>query len=203
MPKPSIDVTLRNATREIAKLEAVFSNISSIPINMRYLISEVLLIRACSIFEHAISEIAYKISSGAVYLDSSIPCILHVNTSTKSARLAMMTIGREKPIAGLKWTRAKFIKQSVRHVISPGDNFIIVSDRFGENISEVFKVRNFAAHRNNTSRKDFKLIIRQIYGVEKSMQLGNFLLSSNYVEKPNLQRYFVEIKVILNELCKK
>lgn len=69
-------------------------------------------------------------------------------------------------------------------------------------MAEIFKVRNFAAHRNVSSRAEFRGVVRSVYGRNRIIQLGSFLLSPNYVALPNLRRYLVETKVIVNELTR-
>ena len=52
------------------------------------------------------------------------------------------------------------------------------------------------------SAPNILLPCRSLASARTNMQLGNFLLSSNYVRTPNLRRYFVEVKVIVNDCVK-
>lgn len=202
MANPSIQTTRHKAHKDIEKLETILNSLEQIPISLQYLISEVVLIRAASVFEYSIAELAYKLSSGATYLDGSRPRLLHNCSTIGTAREAMLSHGRDRRIQNLKWTKAQFIKSSVGNVIDLNDHFCTTCDTYGANIAEIFKVRNFAAHKNTVSKNNYKQVIRVIYGRERNMQLGFFLLSDNYVPLPNLKRYLVEIKVIVDQVTK-
>ena len=191
MPRPSLSITQIKVEKEINKLDSVLNGTQALPANLQYLIAEILLIRVTTIFEDALAQLAYKLAAGALYLDGSAPNILLPCRSLASARTNMLTHNRASPLQSLRWTRAKYIKESVQFVIDPTDDLISTCGRHGSKISEIFKVRNFAAHRTASSRKNFKTVIKSIYGTNRNMQLGNFLLSSNYVRTPNLRRYFV------------
>ena len=199
---PSLANTRQRVDNEIQRLETILGGMTGIPANLQYFVAEIVLIRTASILEIAITEIAYKVAAGASYLDGSVPTLLINCRSISGAKTAMLTVGHAKPKQNLKWTRARFITESVRNVIGPNDNFCVTCTNFGSQISEIFKVRNFAAHRNKTSRSEFHQVIRAVYGHDLSSQLGYFLLSSNYVPVPNLRRYLVQTRVIINDLAK-
>lgn len=200
---PSLANTQRRVDSEIQKLETIVMGMTGIPASLQYFVSEITLIRAASILEIAIAEIAYKIAAGASYLDGSAPTRLVNCKSISGARTAMLTVGHARPKQNLNWTRSHFIAESVRHIISPNDNFCKTCTNFGSQIAEIFKVRNFAAHRNKTSRVKFHEVVRTVYGRDLSLQLGHFLLSSNHVPTPNLRRYLIQTRVIVNDLTKR
>lgn len=202
MPLPSLSRTRNFVEAEINKLDAVVTGVQSAPAVTQYLVSEIILIRTASILESAIAEVAYKIAAGGICLDGTTPKLLHLATSMQSARTAMLSHSRQKAIQNLKWTRAKYISDSVKYVIDPTDHYKTTCARFGFTISEIFKVRNFAAHRSTSSRADFQTVVRLIYGRYRNMQLGYFLLSPHYVRTPNIRRYLIETKVIVNDLTK-
>lgn len=187
---------------EVNKLDSIVNGVSTIPTKTQYLVSEITLIRLAALLEHALAEVAFKISSGAPYLDGTRPVLIHRCASMSAARTAMLTLSRNRPQSNLKWTRTRFIRDSVQHVIDASDNYQVVCTQFGSQIAEIFKVRNFAAHRNQSSRNDFKVVIQSIYGRGRPIQLGYFLLSPDFVPTPNLRRYIIEAKVLVNDLTK-
>lgn len=201
--KPSLAVTREHVDAEIKKLEIVVEEIYSARVKVQYLMSEIILIRVAAILEQAFSDIAFKLAAGAKYLDGSFPLLLTNCSSMAGARSAMLSVGRPKSISNLKWTRAKFISDSVKYVIDPNDHFVSVCNRFGTEISQLFKTRNFAAHRTSGARREFRDVVRSVYGMNRPrLQLGYFLLSKNYVREPNIKRYLVEARVIVNDLVK-
>jgi hypothetical protein len=200
---PSLEVTRRFIDSEISRLEAMLRDARGFPASLQYLMAEMILIRAASLLESALAEIAYKIAAGSLYLDGSTPQLLSPCRSMSAARTAMLTIGRAKQVQSLKWTRTKFISWSVGHVINPTDHYVVSCTNFGSRLAEIFKVRNFAAHRTNTAKTDFKEVVRTVYGRSRNIQLGYFLLSTNYVQVENLVRYLVEIRTIVNDTVKR
>lgn len=203
MPLPSLAYTQSHVDKEIAKLEAVLEELDNTSAVTKFLVAEIIVIRAASILETALAEVAYKVVAGGIYLDGTNPNLLHQSRSMAGARAAMLQIGRRKPRQFLKWTRANYIVDSVANVIDSADNYVDVCNHFGSNIAQIFKVRNFAAHRNTSTRNEFNSVVRLVYGRKRKMQLGHFLLSRNFVPKNNISRYLVEIRVIVNDLTKK
>jgi hypothetical protein len=115
----------------------------------------------------------------------------------------MLSFGRSKAKSNLKWTRAKFIKESVSQTINSADNYVAVCDMFGSEIAEIFSVRNHAAHRSPSSRQEFNAVVQRVYGRSRNISLGTFLISPQIVVMPNLPRYIGEIRVIVKEIVKK
>ena len=107
---------------------------------------------------------------------------------------------REVPKDYLKWTRSSYISDSVKGVISPASHYTKTCQRFGTQIAELFEVRNYAAHKNHTSRQNFLKWVKVQYGQERNLQLGYFLLTRNLNETPNIERYLTNIRVIINNL---
>ena len=198
----SLSPTRIRFDKEVSKLETILKGFQDIPVNFQYLISEVILIRVASLLEFGIAEVSYKIASGSLYLDGSVPKIIVPCRSMQAARTAMLLHGRKSPKNHLKWSRSKFIREAVENVIDPQDHFVITCTNFGAIISEIFKVRNFAAHRTTSSKTEFREVVKTIYGRERKVQLGYFLLTENYVSVPNLTRYLIESRVVINELTR-
>lgn len=202
MPPLSLAVTLSDANYALGQIVRLRHAISQLPVEIQYLAAETILVRLTSTLEYFFAESSYKLSCGASYLDGSEPTLIHRCNSKADARFQMLNLNQEKPRQNLKWTRSKFIKSAVEKVIDPGDNYVRQTDIHGAFIHEVFTVRNFASHRSTSSRKDFRSIVQRIYGSPKRLQLGQFLLSENYVSRPNLDRYLLSAEVICRDFCK-
>ena len=198
----SLTRTRDSALSNIGKIQRVYDQFPDLPLETRYLLSEILLIRLSSVLEIFFSEAAYKLACGAAYLDGSAPALLINCKSMQSARNNMLKHGRPKPRSFLKWTAAPAIKDSVEKVIDPTDHYVITVYNHSARIKELFKVRNFAAHRSTSSREGYQDAVRTVYGRKRNIPIGVFLISNAHLTINNLQRYLVESRVIIRELCK-
>lgn len=202
MATPSLKRTLNDCLVECGKVDAIRGQVADMPARVQFLVAEVLLLRLTSILEGSIAEVAFKIASGATYLDGETPKILVPCTSIVNARTKMLAEGRDRARQNLKWTRAKFIKDSVRHVVDPADHYLATCTNYGSMLAQMFKVRNFVAHRNASSRVEYREAIREVYGRERKLAVGPFLLSNNYVPIPNLDRYIIQTRAFMRELTR-
>lgn len=202
MRTPSLQVTLDNIGYEIDRVTKLKSILVTVPVDIQYLAAETILIRLTSALEFFIADACYKVASGAPYLDGSQPNISILCRSKAHAKNEMLNRGPSKPRNWLKWTRAKYIKESIGNVIDPTDNIPIQASNYGSFIHEVFTVRNFASHRSTTSRSNFKTVVRNVYGTPRKVQLGQFLLSPNYLPQSNLDRYLSTVRALSNDFCK-
>jgi hypothetical protein len=202
MSTPSLRVTLNNIGYEIDRVTKLKNVLVSVPVDIQYLAAETILIRLTSALEFFIADACYKIASGASYLDGSHPEISILCRSKAHARHEMLNRGRSSPRNWLKWTRAKYIIDSIEHVINPTDNIAIQTSNYSSFINEVFTVRNFASHRSTTSRSNFKTVVKNVYGTPRKLQLGQFLLSPNYLPQSNLDRYLSTVRAMSTDFCK-
>ncbi len=202
MPKPSLEVTRRRATGEIDKLFDALHLSANSDTRLRSHIAEMALIRLASILEISIAEISYKICCGASYLDGTEPKIFEKYRSMAAARTAMLGKDRKKMRQSLKWNRSKEIRDSVCFVIDKSDAFIKTTENHGATISEIFTVRNYAAHRSQSSRTHYKKVVKNIYGTDRLIPLSNFLLSSKLVSKPNIDRYLASSNALIKSYVK-
>lgn len=202
LPPPSLRVTQERAEKSINRLLIVRNDMRDLPARTQYLLAEILLIRLASVLEDFISESALKIACGTVYIDGSTAALRYQARSMADARNAMLTRNRARTVPNLRWTRAKYIRESVQHVIEPFDHFVETCEHFGATWAELFKVRTFAAHRSTSSRENFKSVIRNTYGQMRKMELGQFLLSPQWVERPNIDRYALTAQVFVKQLVR-
>jgi len=202
MRTPSLRVTLDNISYEIGRVTKLKNALSTVPVDIQYLAAETILIRLTSALEDFISDACYKIASGANYLDGSHPHISIQCRSKAHARYEMLNRGRTKPKQWLKWTRTRYIRDSISNVIESKDNIYIQAGNYGDFIHEVFAVRNFAGHRSATSRNEFKAVVSRVYGTPRKMRLGQFLLSPNFLPQSNLERYLSTARAMSDDICK-
>ena len=166
----------------------------------QYFVAEVIMLRLFSILEQSIAEIAYKIVAGASYLNGNSPILLTSARNVAGAKTLLLTYGRRKPVQNLKFTKSKFIRDSVRYVINASDAFVVKSQWHGARIDEMRKVRNHLAHRNTSTRKEYNKVVRSIYGANLRIQTGPFLVSTKRRVPANIDRYIGEVRIIMHDL---
>lgn len=200
MAKPNLITTIKSAEASILKLIDYQLQTTTLEPKHQYIISEMIMLRLFSIFEDTTAEIAYKIATGANYINGKRPALAIQARSIDNARHLFLTHGRAKPLTNLKWTKSKFIRESVKNVISPNDPFIKSIQNHGGIIEEMRKVRNTLAHNTPSSKADFKTVIRTTYGANLKITPGIFLSSKKRTPICNLVRYLHSTKIILNDM---
>lgn len=201
MPKVKISTTINEANSQLTILQKYYTDSLSLEPKFTYLIAEVILLHLFAIIERSLSMIAYKLASGAIYLSGKQPTLKITSKSIKSARDNMINYNRRKGIY-LRWSKVKYIKESVEHVIDPSDPFIRTANIYAVEIDELRKVRNFIAHKNDKSRKDFKSVIRNRFGANLSLSVGAFLVSTKRVVNPIIHEYLKKSRIILSDFAK-
>jgi hypothetical protein len=202
MARPNLNITIQNSFRQIDKLHQHQVDCERLEARYQHFIGEMIMLRLFSIFEDTVAELAYKIAAGAFYLDGTSPAILIKSGRTRDSRALLMNHGRTRPVDNLKWTKPKFIKESVEHVIPATEPFIRIAQAHGQIIDEMRKVRNSLAHNSPSARTEFKQVVRQIYGFNKSVTPGIYLISIRHHRVCNLTRYIGSTKAILQGMAR-
>lgn len=199
----SLQATKREVETRMRQLYRILEDMPATALS-RYALSEIVLIRSCSIFEAALAGLAYKIACGGVFENGDADQLLVRCRSLNHARNEMLSKcgALERPRQSLKWTKSRYIAESVDSVIHPDSHYLSRCRAFGREIAEIFEVRNHAAHKNLTSRKGFQKWVSAQYGQERNIQLGYFLLTENLSETPNLKRYLKTITIITTDIVK-
>jgi hypothetical protein len=200
MPTPKLQITIRNSHQAIDKLNLFRRESESLEAKYQHFIAEMIMLRLFSVLEDSVAEIAYKLASGAVYTNGSLPTLMAQAGSIMGARGLFLNHGRSRPVQNLKWTKSKFIQQSVQYVISNTDPFISSAQRNGNIINEMRKVRNILAHRNTSARNDYREVVRQVYGANVHIVPGAFLSSTRRTAVSNLDRYLSSTKLVLVDM---
>tara|TARA_Y100000589_G_C27187173_1_gene643185 strand:+ start:1104 stop:1718 length:615 start_codon:yes stop_codon:yes gene_type:complete len=200
MPTPKLSITIRNASQAITKLERYRNNSSSLEAKYQQFIAEMIMLRLFSVLEDSVSEIAYKLASGAKYLNGCGPNLSIQAGSMSGSRGLFLSHGRTRPIQNLKWTKARFIRESVQHVISPTDPFIASAQRNGATIDEMRKIRNVLAHNTKSAKSDYKTVVRLAYGANVKITPGAFLSTTRRNPVCKLNQYLASTKIILTDM---
>src|SRR5204862_1655614 len=123
-PRVSVATTLARSQRDITVLEGYIANSQTLGVKHQHFIGEVVMLRLFSILEQGISEFALKLACGAFYSNGAAPIRLQNCRSIDDAFAKMTTIGRPTPKAP-KWTKAKFVRQTIQYVLDVNDRYCV------------------------------------------------------------------------------
>lgn len=201
MARPSLNITVQNSVCQIDRLHQHQLDCEQLEAKYQHFIGEMIMLRLFSIFEDSVAELAYKIAAGAFYSDGTVPALIVKSNRIQDSRALFLTHGRNRPLDNLRWTKPRFIKDSVGNVIPATESFIINAQAHGQVIDEMRKVRNALAHNSASARLEFKEVVRQIYGFNRSVSPGVFLVSKKHNRVCNLSRYVASVKAVLTQLA--
>ena len=100
----------------------------------------------------------------------------------------------------LKWTKAKFIRESVQNVMPRTEPYIRNARVNGAIIDEMRKVRNVLAHNTASAKSDYRSVVRQVYGARINISAGAFLTSTRRKTVCNLNRYMSSTRIVLSDI---
>ena len=201
MPTPRLDVTVRDATVGLSRLEKFRANSKSLPPIYQYMIAELIMLRLFSIVEIAIEDLACKLVAGAPYTNRTHPARLYTAQSMNGARQAMLSYGRSKPLSKLQWTRVRSIRESTSKVLSPAEPFIKYAQVHGNRLDEMRRVRNYVAHRSADSRKEYQQVVRSSYGANSRVRVEVFLTSRQRRPVAKIDEYLATARIMISELA--
>jgi len=201
MPAPKLYITLRNSHLSVDKLKRFRIESEKLEAKYQHFIAEMIMLRLFSIFEDSVAEIAYKLASGATYINGRQPNLMSQAGSMAGARGLFLSSGRARPVHNLKWTKARYIRESVQHVISNTDPYINSAQRNGNIIEEMRKVRTVLAHNTSSARSGFKSVVRLAYGANISITPGAFLSTTRRAPICNLDRYLASTAIIIEDMA--
>lgn len=202
MAAPRVDVTVRDTTADIERLEAFRTNSQSLAPAHQYLIAELIMLRLFSIVESAIENIACKLVAGAPYLNGTLPTRLYHAKSMNGAKDAMLTHGRARRRNHLRWTSVRDIRDSTSQVLTSTDAFIVYAQAHGNILSEMRKVRNFLAHRSPQARQGYREVVRIVYGANSRVRIEAFLTSRQRHPVAKVDEYLTTAKVMISDLAR-
>ena len=197
MATPNLSITIKNANTLIWKLQSHKTDSEKLEAKYQHFIAEMIMLRLFSIFEEAVSEIAFKLAAGGTYTNGSVPILNIRSSSIAASRGLFLNYGRVRPETNLKWTKARYIKESVEYIMPSTERFIINAQNYGSIIEEMRKVRNMLAHNTHSARADYKCVIRQTYGANINISPGAYLTSTRRLPICNLNKYIASTRAII------
>ncbi len=202
MAAPRVDVTVRDTTADITRLEVFRMDSQSLAPAHQYLIAELIMLRLFSIIESAIEDLACKLVAGSPYVNGTHPTRLFTANSMGGAREAMLTHGRTRTRSYLRWTSVKDIRDSTSQVLNSSDPFIVYAQVHGNILSEMRKVRNFLAHRSARARQDYRDVVRVAYGANSRVRVQAFLTSRRRHPVAKVDEYLSTAKIMISDLAR-
>ncbi|HIK74719.1 MAG TPA: hypothetical protein EYG00_08470 [Alcanivorax sp.] len=197
MPVAKLSITLRNADVNIARLRKHAIEAQELAPRFQHFVAEMIMLRLFSIYESGISEIAYKLVSGACYLNGRYPNLSIKSGAVSASRGILLTHDRPRAVQNLKWTKASFVKDSVKRVIPESEKFVFNTQANGPIIDEMRRIRNVLAHQTSSAKRDYRQILRQAYGANVQVPPGAFLTSTRRSNSSKIQTYLTSTSIIL------
>ncbi len=201
MPAVSLSATVARAVRQIDILENYYNNSSILEPKFQYLVAEVITLRLFAVLEDGIAELAYKLAMGARYSSGRRSQLFIRSRSLNAAQRNLANYGRHGGIQ-LCWSKASYIREAVRYVFYPTEPFNNVATIHGNIINEMRVVRNYIAHKNESSRNNFRVVIRQRFGSALKLIAGSFLISTKRLPVPIMREYLVQTRVVLRDFAR-
>lgn len=201
MAKPKLQASTTVAMENINSLESHIDSMPEIDLKFKFFIAELMMLRLFAIVETNIADTAYKLATNAPYLNGAPPKLLvPPRKSMAGARSDMMDLGREKS-RGLSWTAVREIKRNTKHILDPTDFFILNVSKYAAIITEMRKVRNYIAHKNSSSRKGFREVVRGKYSANLKLSAGSFLLLENRHSPHNFERFIKTSRILITDIA--
>jgi hypothetical protein len=199
MPSPSIIATHSKALNDIQILENYRNDSKSLEPKFQHFIAEVVVIRLFSIIENCVRETALKVACQATYRNGTLPSLTLICRSTIDAENQFINYNRSRP-ERLKWTKASFIHKSTKEVIPLSEEFRVQVNNYAAFLNEIRRVRNHVAHRTDSTRKEYKNVLRHVFGAYLKIQPGAFLTSTKRLSNPKIDSYIVISRIMINDI---
>jgi len=111
------------------------------------------------------------------------------------------SFGRQRQ-ARLKWSRAKYINDTIKHVLDSSNAFNMVCRANSLTIAEMQSIRNRIAHSNAKSRSAFSGVVQRHYGARLNHVSPGMLLISPKFSPTLLEQYLSSCRAIVKGCAK-
>jgi hypothetical protein len=189
---PRLEPEHRSFMQETDRLLRLLNSITSIEITHRRVIAEIIHLRLSILVENHLSVIIGKICCAATYLDGSAPLLLIAQESRARAYAAIKTLNRTNDFS-VRWNNGRSIRRGIEHLIAANDHCVSVMLNYGSFLTDMRYIRNHIAHRNDSTRDNFRTLVRRYYGATPPGITSGVLLLSPRVSRP---RPLIEIQIL-------
>jgi len=194
---PRLNVPLDRFLMSTGRLTRILHGADALEPQVRKLVAEVVILRLFDEFQATIRGAALRLACDCAYLDGASPRLLTSPArSTATAESLFITHGRVKE-AKLRWSKATFIVDSVRHTLDPTDVFCSTVQNHGGIIAEVLAVRNRIAHNNSNSRTKYREVVKRRYGASLNHVVPGTLLVTQRFAPPLADQYVGALRTVM------
>ena len=203
MPMPQLMTNWNNCQRESKKLEDLVDAVNNLPPQYRKLVAEITMLRLAILVENSVSSICAKLVCGSPYMDGNYPKRLATPRSVSGAQSLMRNHGRTRARQNLRWLEGRDIRENIRHVLDQSDPVFIAIRNHSPMMTEIRYIRNHIAHRNSSSRENFRKVVRAHFGgVKRGISPGRLLLTRSLGSPFLLKKYLIWYRVLVRELVR-
>lgn len=203
MPAPNLEVDWRRFQQQAGSLESLLPSLHSLPVSHRKLVAEMIMIRLVMLVGNTMSSACLKILCGTQYLDGASPLTIETATSMANARNLVRCYGRQQSRSRISWLSSADIRENLRYVILPCDPIYTAIDNHAHMLTEARQIRNHIAHRNDSTSRKFRSIVRAHYGgLKRGVSPGVFLLTDAFGIPVLLEKYIRYLRVFIREVVR-
>lgn len=201
--QPSIGTDYNFFVKESSKLQRLLGDIRSLSPKYQTIIGEIVMLRLFGLLEITLCSVAKKIVCGARYLDGSAALTLHNAKSISGAELAMKKHNRPSRVE-LRWSSVRHVKKNIEFVIDKSDNYVLQIDKSVSEFNEMRRIRNYIAHRNQSTRQQYRGIVSKYYGAYVNrITPGILIMNEQHVRPRLIDQYFGMARTLVGDLVKK
>ena len=201
MSKPDLLVDWRRFRNESARLQGLVSSLEPLSLNHRKLVAEIAMVRLFLLAENTVASVCAKLLCGAAYLDGRSPKRIVSASSKSNAENLMKQYGRKKPKRHLSWTQSREIRDNLKNTLQSLDPIFIVITNHGSMLTEMRYVRNHIVHNSDSSRLNFRKIVRNYYGgLKRGITPSILLLTDALGSPPLVEKYLAYYRIFIGDL---
>jgi len=202
MAAARLSVDWHRIHEQTTRLEGLASSLSNLQPRHRKLVAEIALVRLFLLLENTVSSIGSKLLTGAGYLDGTAPRRLVNARSRKHANDLMRTRARAKPVK-LGWRQSADIRENLATTLDSSDPFFAVIANNGTLLTDMRYIRNHVVHFNDSTRTNFRKVVRKHYGgLKQGVSPGLLLLTDQVGRRPLLSSYILAVRVMVKDLVR-
>ncbi len=203
MPAPSLAVDWRYFDSQVMRLNSLLGSLGALSIEHRKLVAEVVLIRLFLLIENTLESVCPKLICGANYLDASVPTRLARARSSDHAIELMRTHGRPRPKNGLSWNSSAEIRDNLGNTLDQRDPLFSHVISYAGLLTDLRYIRNHIAHKNAGTLKNFRKIVRRMYGgLKNGVTPGSLLLTPFFDDTPLLAQHLAASRLFIRTVLR-
>ena len=203
MPIPQLSVDWRDFQRDTDHLSSLLASLKPLQVNHRKMVAEMVLVRLFSLAENTMTSVSVKLLCGAIYLDNTSPNInVSASTMTGANRL-LKSYKRNRTVTHLSWGSTSLARGNLKHTFDSIDPVFSAVANHGHVLNEVRHLRNHIAHRSDSSRRKFRVVVRSHYGgLKQGITPGVLLLTEAFGIPTLSEKYIRHLRVFIREVVR-